>query len=165
MGFDPDTLVFCNWYYTGDPLFTTYELARDGRLFGFGEDKAWFPIYGDYRHDVWRGLRNIVHQAGVASVCLFGWPLLSLVPLLAALGSTREDKRVWWLYVPLLLMVLLHYSITFTASFLFPLSMTVAEGLRHWLVYAALYWLAALIVIAIAGPKRLVRGSRPARET
>jgi hypothetical protein len=43
--------------------------------------------------------------------------------------------------------------------FLFPLSMSVVAGLQHWLIYAAFYWLAALVVIAIAGPKRLVRSS------
>jgi membrane protease YdiL (CAAX protease family) len=60
----------------------------------------------------------------------------------------------------LLLMILSHFGITFTAGFLFPLSMSVIEGLRHWLIYAVFYWLAALVVIAIAGPKRLVRESR-----
>jgi hypothetical protein len=43
--------------------------------------------------------------------------------------------------------------------------MSVMEGLRHQLIYAAFYWLAAVIVIATAGPKHLVRESRSAQET
>ena len=65
----------------------------------------------------------------------------------------------------LLLMILFHFGLTSTTQFLFPLNMPVMEGLRHQLIYAAFYWLAALFVIATAGPKRLVRESRSAQET
>ena len=65
----------------------------------------------------------------------------------------------------LLLMILFHFALTSTAQLLFPLNMSVMEGLRHQLIYAAFYWLAALFVIATAGPKRLVRESRSAQET
>ena len=65
----------------------------------------------------------------------------------------------------LLLMILFHYGITATTLFLFQPNMPVMQGLRHWLIYAAFYWLAALIVIATSGPKRLVRESRSAQET
>ena len=79
------------------------------------------------------------------------------------LGVTAQTIVMTWIHnsrkQSLLLMVLCHYSITFTAMFLFPLSMSVAEGLQHWLVYAAFYWLAAGIIVAIAGSKRLVRDS------
>lgn len=76
------------------------------------------------------------------------------------LGVTAQTTVMTWVHnnarQSLLLMVLSHYVITFTAMFLFPLSMSVVEGLQHWLIYATFYWLAALIVIVAAGPKRLV---------
>jgi membrane protease YdiL (CAAX protease family) len=79
------------------------------------------------------------------------------------LGVTAQTVVMTWIHnsgkQSLLLMVLTHYSITFTAMFLFPLSMSVAEGLQHWIVYAAFYWLAVGIIVAIAGAKRLVRDS------
>ena len=60
----------------------------------------------------------------------------------------------------MLLMILFHYGITATAQISSGVTMSVADGLWHGLVYAALYWLVALVVIAIAGPKRLVREAR-----
>lgn len=79
------------------------------------------------------------------------------------LGVTAQTTVMTWVHnnakKSLLLMVLCHYGITFTAMFLFPLSMSVAQGLQHWLVYAAFYWLAAGIIVAITGSKRLVRES------
>jgi hypothetical protein len=59
-----------------------------------------------------------------------------------------------------LLMVLFHCSITATTLFLFQPNMPVVEGLRHWAIFVVFYWLAALIVVAIAGPRRLVRAPR-----
>ena len=64
----------------------------------------------------------------------------------------------------LLMMILFHFGLTSTTMLLFPLSMSVKEGLRHQLIYAALYWLVALFVVATAGPKRLVRESRSGQE-
>jgi membrane protease YdiL (CAAX protease family) len=60
----------------------------------------------------------------------------------------------------MLLMVLYHYSITSTVQILSAVNMSVADGLCHGLVYAVIYWLVALAIIAVAGPKRLVREHR-----
>jgi membrane protease YdiL (CAAX protease family) len=57
----------------------------------------------------------------------------------------------------LLLMVLFHFGLTGTTLFLFPLNMSVMDGLRHQLIYGVLYLLAALVITATAGPRRLVR--------
>ena len=60
----------------------------------------------------------------------------------------------------LLMMILCHFGLTSAALFLFPLTMSAAEGLRHQLMYAAFYWLAAAIVISRAGPRHLMRESQ-----
>ena len=82
---------------------------------------------------------------------------------------TAQTTVMTWIHnnakQSLLLMVLSHFGLTSAALFLFPLNMPVVEGLQHQLLYGALYWLAAVVVIAAAGPKRLVRASRPASET
>lgn len=101
-----------NSYYTGSPFKAGYDMVRGGKLIGFGPDKAWFPEYGDYAHTPMRGLINLARQAGVGSTILFGWPFLSLAPMLLALRRARRDRRILWLYLPVgLLMVLmwLHY--------------------------------------------------------
>ena len=85
------------------------------------------------------------------------------------LGVTAQSIVMTWVHnnarQSLLLMILFHYGITATTLFLFQPNMPVMQGLRHWLIYAAFYWLAALIVIATSGPKRLMRESRSAQET
>lgn len=96
-------MLAANWYYTGSPLRTAYQIARGGSLVGFGPDKAWFPVYGDHAHTPLRGLFNLAKQAGVGSVIMLGWPLLSLVPALAASLRARRDRRVLWLYLPFFL--------------------------------------------------------------
>jgi len=77
---------------------------------------------------------------------------------------TAQSTVMTWVHnnarQSLLLMILFHFGLTSTTLFLFPLSMSVADGLWHSLIYAALYWVVALIVIVTAGPKRLVRESR-----
>ncbi len=105
-------LLLSNNYYTGNLLHAGYDLVRGGKLIGFGPDKAWFPEYGDYAHTPLRGLFNVVRQTGTGSTILFGWPFLSLFPMLLALGRARKDRRVLLLYVPLVLIMLLmilHY--------------------------------------------------------
>jgi membrane protease YdiL (CAAX protease family) len=66
------------------------------------------------------------------------------------IGVTAQTVVMTWIHnnakQSLLLMVLAHYSVTFTAMFLFPLSMSVVAGLQHWLIYAACYWGVALII-------------------
>jgi len=79
---------------------------------------------------------------------------------------TAQTTLMTWVHnnarQSVLLMILFHFGLTSTAQFLFPLNMSVMEGLRHQLTYAAFYWLAAAIVIATAGPRRLVRESHQA---
>ncbi len=87
-------LLATNHYYTGSPFRMPYQLARAGRLLGFGEDKAWFPVYGDYDHTVWRAIKNMAHQVAVGTVSIFGWPLLSLLPMAFSLAELRRDRRV-----------------------------------------------------------------------
>ncbi len=104
-------LLLSNYYYTGNPLKSGYDMVRGGRLLGFGSDKAWFPEYGDHAHTPMRGIYNVARQLGVGSMILFGWPFLSLLPVLFALFSCKR-LRVCRLFVPLgLIMILmwLHY--------------------------------------------------------
>ncbi len=104
--------LLSNNYYTGNPLYTGYELVRGGKMIGFGPEKAWFPEYGDYAHTPLRGVFNVARQIGVGSTILFGWPFLSLAPLLAAIAKLRKDRRILWLGVPLVLIMTLmwlHY--------------------------------------------------------
>ncbi len=101
--------LLSNNYYTGNPLHAGYDLVRGGKLIGFGPDKAWFPEYGDYAHTPLRGLFNVVRQIGTGSTILFGWPFLSLFPMLLALRRARKDRRVLLLFVPLLLIMLLMF--------------------------------------------------------
>lgn len=95
--------------------------------------------------------------------------VLAYVFVVHIVAVTAQTTVMTWVHnnagQSLLLMVLFHFGLTSTTLVLFPLSMSVTEGLRHQLIYAAFYWLAALVVIAIAGPKRLVRGSRSAQGT
>ncbi|MBN2586501.1 MAG: glycosyltransferase family 39 protein [Candidatus Fermentibacteraceae bacterium] len=101
-----------NHYYTGSPFKAGYDMIRGGKLIGFGPDKAWFPEYGDYAHTPVRGLMNLARQAGVGSTILFGWPFLSLVPMLLSVRAVRRDRRILWLYLPICLMMVLmwlHY--------------------------------------------------------
>ena len=102
-----------NWYYTGSPFDTPYQLARGGSLIGFGPESAWYPVYGDHAHTPLRGLRNLLQQGTVGSVILFGWPGLSLVPLVLGIRRARQDRRLIWLYGVLglvMLMMFIHYS-------------------------------------------------------
>ncbi len=104
--------LMANAFYTGNPFMAGYDMVRGGKLIGFGPDKAWFPVYGDLAHTPLRGLINLTRQIGSGSTMLFGWPFLSLIPLVLALKRGRRDRRVLWLFIPLgLIMVLmwLHY--------------------------------------------------------
>ncbi len=96
-----------NWYYTGDFLKTPYQISRGGRLIGFGSNKTWYPVYGDYDHTVWRGIKLGIRQIAAGATTLFGWPLLSLVPLIASIGMMRKDRRILWISLPLPAMFLL----------------------------------------------------------
>lgn len=100
-------LLYTNWVYTGDPLLTPYQLARGDRLLGFGENKAWYPIFGDYRHTLWRSLQLRARELASGATMLFGWPLLSLVPMLASVALFGRERRLLYLSLTLVGMFLL----------------------------------------------------------
>jgi membrane protease YdiL (CAAX protease family) len=92
--------------------------------------------------------------------------VLAYVFVVHIVAVTAQTTVMTWIHnnarQSLLLMILSHFGLTSAALFLFPLDMSVGEGLRHQLLYAAFYWLAALVVIARAGPQRLVRKAQSA---
>ena len=143
----PFTLfLLMNNYYTGNPLHSGYDLVRGGKLIGFGPDKAWFPEYGDNAHTPLRGLFNVARQMGVGSTILFGWPFLSLVPVLLALGRIRKDRRILLLYVPLILIMLLmflHYC------------PAIDYGPRHYFTF-----LPVIMLLSVIGLREAVRYAR-----
>ncbi len=137
--------LLSNGYYTGNPLESGYDLVRGGKLIGFGPDKAWFPEYGDFAHTPLRGFFNVVRQTGVGSTIMFGWPFLSLFPMLFALRRVRRDVRILWLYLPLILimfLMFLHYcpAIDYGPrhyfTFLPVIMILSAIGLRETIIYA-----------------------------
>ncbi len=138
--------LLSNSYYTGNPLHAGYDLVRGGKLIGFGPDKAWFPEYGDYAHTPLRGLLNVVRQMGNGSTIMFGWPFLSLFPMLLALGYSRIERRVLWLYLPLILimfLMLLHY---------YP---AIDYGPRHYFTF-----LPIIMLLSALGLREAVRYAR-----
>lgn len=141
--------LLSNSYYTGNPLHAGYDLVRGGKLIGFGPDKAWFPEYGDYAHTPLRGLFNIVRQAGTGSTILFGWPFLSLFPMLLTLRRARKDRRVLMLFVPLALIMLLmflHYC------------PAIDYGPRHYFTF-----LPVILLLSVAGLREAVKYARRKR--
>ncbi|MCK5785081.1 MAG: glycosyltransferase family 39 protein [Candidatus Sabulitectum sp.] len=105
--------LISNNHYSGDPLSPAYNLARGGGLMGFGENKAWFPEYGDHAHTPLRGFINLLKQAGAGSTILLGWPFLSLFPACAVMLDRKMRKRAWPLFAGILLIVpfmFIHYS-------------------------------------------------------
>ncbi|MCK5116971.1 MAG: glycosyltransferase family 39 protein [Candidatus Aegiribacteria sp.] len=135
-----------NWYYTGNALKTPYQLARAGRLIGFGPDKAWFPVYGDTDHTVWRGIKNGVRQIASGATTLFGWPLLSLVPLIASIGLIRRDRRILWLFLPLPAMFILLLPHAWPA---------VIYGPRHYYTF-----LPIILFLSVLGMQSILRAAR-----
>ncbi|MEN8208779.1 MAG: glycosyltransferase family 39 protein [Candidatus Fermentibacteria bacterium] len=135
-----------NWYYTGNPLKTTYQLARAGRLIGFGPDTAWFPVYGDRDHTVWRGIKNGIRQVASGATTLFGWPLLSLVPLAASTGLMRKDRRILWLFMPLPAMFILLLPHAWPA---------VIYGPRHYFTF-----LPIILFLSVIGLTFIYRAAR-----
>lgn len=115
-----------NGYYTGDMFKTPYQISRGGRLVGFGTDVTWFPVYGDYDHTLWRGIKLGIRQIAAGATTLFGWPLLSLVPLTASIGMMRKDRRILWLSMPLPAMFILLLPHSWSA---------VIYGPRHYFTF------------------------------
>ncbi len=138
--------LLSNWYYTGDPLHTGYDMVRGGKLIGFGPDKAWFPEYGDYAHTPLRGLINVARQIGVGSTIIFGWPFLSLIPMIMAFFGGLRDRRILWLYMPVgLIMILmwLHYC------------PAVDYGPRHYYTLMPVF-----MVLSVLGIREILRIAR-----
>ena len=135
-----------NWYYTGNPLKTPYQIARAGRLIGFGPDKAWFPVYGDCDHTVWRGIKNGVRQIASGATTLFGWPLLSLVPLAMSIGLIRKDRRILWLFLPLPAMFIILLPHAWPA---------VIYGPRHYYTF-----LPIILFLSVLGLISILRAAR-----
>jgi membrane protease YdiL (CAAX protease family) len=83
-------------------------------------------------------------------------------------AMTAQSVVVTWLYnnsrQSLLLVMLYHYSLTFTAIFTSPLSSSESAMLPHWLIFALFYWVAALIIIVTSGSEHLVRKPSKARQ-
>ncbi len=147
-------LLAMNMHYTGNPLHTTYELARGGSLVGFGKGSAYYPVYGNFDHTIWKGIKNVMHQFIVGSVALFGWPGISSIPILIALWKGTGKAAVRWLFVPpavLALLLVAHYA------------PAIAYGPRHYFTMIPLFiFLSALgisIFIKYMGRKFSRRGS------
>lgn len=105
--------LLSNNRFSGDPFSPAYNLARGGELMGFGENKAWFPEYGDHAHTPARGLMNLMKQAGTGSTILLGWPFLSFIPALAVLLSGKVARRAWPLFAAILMIapfMFIHYA-------------------------------------------------------
>jgi membrane protease YdiL (CAAX protease family) len=76
-------------------------------------------------------------------------------------AMTAHSVVATWLYnnssQSLLLVMMYHYSLTFTAIFMGPLSSSDSAMLPHWLIFALLYWVAALIITVTSGSEHLVQ--------
>ena len=143
-------LLATNLYYTGNPLHTTYELARGGSLVGFGKGSAYYPIYGSFDHTVVKGLRNVVQQFFVGSVALYGWPGISGLPVLAGIWAGWKRKGFRWLVLPpalLAAMLVAHYA------------PAIAYGPRHYFTMLPVFvFLSAYGLVRAAGSLRRRQG-------
>jgi len=138
--------LLLNSYYTGNPFITSYQIARDGRLIGFGVDRAGFPVYGDTDHTLWRGIKNGIRQVASGATSLFGWPLISLLPLAASVGLMRKDRRIFWLSLPLLGMFIILLPLYWPA---------VIYGPRHYFTFLPL-----ILLLSALGILLLLRTAR-----
>jgi hypothetical protein len=135
--------LLSNHRFSGNPFSPAYNLARGGELMGFGENKAWFPEYGDHAHTPARGLLNLLKQAGTGSTILLGWPFLSFLPALAVILDGNAFRRAR----PLIL------SILMIAPFMFVhYAAAIDYGPRHY--YTAL---PSFALLSAAGIGVLVR--------
>lgn len=134
-------LFSTNWHYTGNPLHTTYELARGGSLVGFGKGSAYYPVYGNFDHTVFKGIKNIVHQFIIGSIALFGWPGISGVPILIAFWKVIRKPTVRWLFIPpaiLALLLVAHYA------------PAIAYGPRHYFTMIPIFIFLSAMGISIS---------------
>jgi len=84
------------------------------------------------------------------------WVVLSYVLVVHIVAITAQSLAMTWVHnntrQSLLMMIVFHYSLTGGAMFVFPLELSVVEGLQHQFVYAVSYWLAAGLLIVKFGP-------------
>jgi len=111
---------------------------------------------------LWHAAVNYLGRVAQAGTMLI--PLL----LIATQYNFAESVLLSWIHNntrnSMLLVLLCHFSITF--GNIFGLSnATIGDDMRATLVNVAIHWLVAIAIIAVAGPKRLVRESRSAQET
>ena len=83
--------------------------------------------------------------------------------LVHVISSTALAILMTWVYnnteESMLMMVLFHYSITFTAIVILPMGLGAIDSVITWLIYTSLQLVVVAIVVAYAGAKRLVRDS------
>lgn len=83
-------------------------------------------------------------------------------------GITAQSIVMTWIYnntnQNLLLIIMMHYSIIFTAMFMFPLTLTANTVVQHWLIYNTFYWFVAVGVVAETGSEYFVRGKDTQKE-
>jgi hypothetical protein len=88
--------------------------------------------------------------------------VLAYVIVVHVFAIMAQSTAMTWVHnsagQSVLLAILFHVTLTGAAQFVFPLTMGVAEGLRHQFVYGLVYWVGAAAVIRLAGHQRLARG-------
>ncbi len=91
----------------------------------------------------------------------YGWMFVPIFILVGPVLLSAVAVIMTWIYnstnSSLFLMVLFHYSHTFSAIMFTSLGLSPMESLKNALISAGIYWLIAAIIILIYGVKRLVR--------
>ena len=80
--------------------------------------------------------------------------ILPLIPMTIAMTWVHNSTGK-----SMLLMLLFHFSITFTAQVYSVVDMPVAGGLWHGVINSLIWWVVGAIIIAWAGAKRLARSA------
>jgi len=155
--------LYTNWYSSGSPFITAYTVARGTGLLGFGPVPSLATIYGMPVHTPLKGLYNVFLQIAVGATILYGWPLVSGIPMLVSLRAARRDRRILWL-MALPVLLALFISLHFAASVdygprhyfeAFPLFLLLtAVGLREILTLARRRWGdrgGSFVVLCVAG--------------
>jgi membrane protease YdiL (CAAX protease family) len=83
--------------------------------------------------------------------------------LVHVISVTILATLMTWIYnnteESMLMMILFHYGITFSAIIIFPAGLSAIDSVITWMIYTSLQLVVVAIVIAYAGVKRLVRVS------
>jgi hypothetical protein len=142
-------LLLTNRHYSGSPFVTSYTMARGTGLLGFGSAAPLATVYGEHVHTPIRGLYNVMLQMAVGATILYGWPLVSGVPMLFSLKAWRKDRRVLSLFgMPVLLALFMSYHFAASIDYgprhyfeVFPVFVLLsAVGLREFLLAARRRW-------------------------